>query len=61
MFLKHWPNGPTSSRKWTQVELAKRLGLGGQTDSQVSSQVHASCKKNHFKVNYPLFYWLIIA
>ena len=25
MFLKSWPNGPASSRKWTQVELAKRL------------------------------------
>ena len=42
--LKPWSNGPASCRKWTQVELAKRLKLGGQTDSQVSSQVHASRK-----------------
>ena len=41
--VKPWSNGPPSSRKWTQVELAKRFGLGGQTDSQVSTQVHASC------------------
>ena len=41
--VKPWSNGPPSSRKWTQVELAKRFALGGQTDSQVSTQVHASC------------------
>ena len=28
--IKPWPNGPASSRKWTQVELVKRLALGGQ-------------------------------
>ena len=44
-FIKPWPNGPASTRKWTQVELAKRLALSGQTDSQVSLQVHASRKK----------------
>ena len=37
-----WPNGPASSRKGSQVELLKRLALGDQTDSQVSSQVHAN-------------------
>ena len=41
--VKPWSNGPSSSRKWTQVELAKRFALGGQTDSQVSTQVHTSC------------------
>ena len=38
--------------------------MGGQTDSQVSSQIHASRKKKkkkkHFKAGYPLFHWLII-
>ena len=29
-------------------------------DSQVSSQVHASRKKRHFKADYPLFHWLVI-
>ena len=29
--LKPWPNGQANSRKWTQVELAQRLVLGGQT------------------------------
>ena len=29
--LKPWSNGPASSRKWTQAELAKRLALAGQT------------------------------
>ena len=42
--VKPWSNGPASSRKWTQVELAKKIALGDQTDSQVSSQVHASRK-----------------
>ena len=46
--IKPWPNGPASNRKWTQTELAYRLALGGQTNSQVSSQVHA----------YPLYHWL---
>ena len=36
--VKPWSNGPASSRKWTQVELAEKLTLGGQTDTQVSSQ-----------------------
>ena len=58
--LKPWSNGPASSRKWTQVELAWRLALGGQTDSQVSSQVHATRKKRHIKADYPLFHWLVI-
>ena len=46
MFLKPWPNGPASSPKWTQVEHAQKLELGGQT---VSSQVHASRKKRKFQ------------
>ena len=39
----------TCSRKWMQVELAWRLVLGSQTDSQVSSQVHPSRKKKHIE------------
>ena len=31
--------------KWTQVELAYRFALGGQTDSQVSTEVHLTRKK----------------
>ena len=42
------PNGPASSRKWTQVQLAKRLALGGQTNSQVLPQVHANRIKKTF-------------
>ena len=49
LHVKPWPNGHASSRKWTQVELAQRLALGGQTDAQVSSQVHASHKKDILK------------
>ena len=48
--FKPWPNEVASSRKWTQVELAWRLALGGLTDSQVFSQVHLSRKK-HFKAD----------
>ena len=59
--IKPWPNEAASSRKWTQVELAWRLVLGGQTDSQVFSQVHASRKKkNVSRQTYPVFHWLII-
>ena len=29
--VKPWPNGPASSRKWMQVELAYKLALGSQT------------------------------
>ena len=51
--LKPWPNGPASSRKWSQVELAQRLDLCFQTDSEVSSQVPSSRKKKkHFKADY---------
>ena len=57
--VKPWPNGPASSRKWTQVELAQRLALGGQTVSQVSWQVQASRKKK-FKADNILFHWQII-
>ena len=53
-----WPNGLASGRKWPQVELAWRLALGRQTDSQVSSQVHASRKKNIWRQTYPVFHWL---
>ena len=58
--LRSWSIGPSSNRKWTQVELAYRLALGGQTDLQVSCQAHARCKKKHFKADSPLFHWLVI-
>ena len=34
-----------SQRKFAKPELAIRLAMGGQTDSQVGSQVHASRRK----------------
>ena len=43
--VKPWSNGLASTSKQLQVELAKRLALDGQTDWQVSSQVHESRKK----------------
>ena len=51
--LKPWSNGVASSHKWTQVELAQILALGGQTHSQaVYSQVRVSRKKKkHFKAD----------
>ena len=42
-----------------KLNLRRGFALGGQTDSQVSSQVHASLKNKH-KTDYPLFHWLII-
>ena len=57
--FKPWPNGPASSRKWTQVELMWRLQSGGQTDSQVSSQYKQVAKKP-FKAVCSLFHWLPI-
>ena len=59
LYIKPWSNRPASSRKWRQVKLALRLALGGQTDSQGSSQVHEVTKKNNFKADSPLFHWLI--
>ena len=44
--IKPGPNGPASSRKWTQVQLAQKPALGGQTNWQVSPQLHASRIKN---------------
>ncbi len=41
----------TAKIEQTQVELAYRLALGGQTDSQVYSQVYASCQKSHFNAS----------
>ena len=43
--LKRWPNGLASQFKFAKTELAYGLAKGGQTDSQVDSQVHASRKK----------------
>ena len=37
--VKPWSNEPASSRKWTQVELAQRLGSGGQTVKLASTWV----------------------
>ena len=58
--IKPWPNGRASSRKWTQIELAQRLALGGQTARKFLPKYTQVVKKRHFKADYPLFYWLII-
>ena len=55
MSIKPWPNGLASRRKPTQVckpELAYGLAKGGQTDSQVGSQV-AKSRKFH------AYHWLM--
>ena len=44
-----WPNGLASRRKFAKPKLAHGLVMGGQTDSQVGSQVHASFKKSKFR------------
>ena len=46
--------------KWTQVELAQRLALGGQTDQELLRKYTQVAEKKHFKADYPLFYWLIM-
>ena len=58
--FKPWPNGSASSRKWTQVELAKRLALGGQTARKFLCKYTQVANKRHFKADYSPFYWLII-
>ena len=59
--FKPWPNEVVSSRKRMQVELAWRLALGGQTDSQVFAQVHLSGKKNKtFKIWVGVFSYHIL-
>ena len=40
--VKPWPNGLASQRKFAKPELAYGLAKGGQTDSQVGSQVAKS-------------------
>lgn len=52
ILLKPWSN----ERKQPQVEIAQRLALAGQTDSQVCSQVHASRKKPISRQIYPLYF-----
>ena len=42
--IKPWSNGLASQRKFAKPELAYGLAKGGQTDSQVDSQVHARRK-----------------
>ena len=49
-----WPNGLASQRK---PELAYGLAMGGQADSQVGSQVHASHKNSQLSSIYS---WLAI-
>ena len=44
--LKPWPNGLASSHKWTQVELAKRLALGGQTAAIFFASIRKSQNKD---------------
>ena len=56
--LKPWPNGPPRSRRWTQVELAFWLALSGQTDSQDSSQVHASRSKKKNILRQCILYFI---
>ena len=58
--VKPWPNRLASSRKWTHVELAQRLALGGQRAHNFLHKYTQVVKKRHFKADYPLFYWLII-
>ena len=50
-----WPNGLASQRK---PELAYGLAMGGQADSQVGSQVHASHKNSQLSSIYS---WLAIS
>ena len=52
MLLKPWPNGHASRRKFAKPELAYGLVKGGQTDSQVGSQV-AKSRKFH------AYHWLM--
>ena len=44
VLLKPWLNGRASRRKFGKPELACGLAMGGQTDSQVGSQVVKSRK-----------------
>ena len=50
--IKPWPNGLASQRKFAKPELAYGLAKGGQTDSQVGSQV-AESRKFH------AYHWLM--
>ena len=42
--LNPWPNRLAGRRKFAKPELAYGRAMGGQTDSQVGSQIHASPK-----------------
>ena len=48
-----------SRRKFAKPELAYGLAMGGQTDSHVGSQVHASRKSRRFHA-YAVYSWLAI-
>ena len=50
--MKLWPNGLASQSKFAKPELAYRLVKGGQTDSQVDSQVTKSRK-------FHAYHWLM--
>ena len=63
--VKPWPNERQVVASGRKLNLYRDLRCSGQTDLQLPSQVHAShththTQKKHFKVEYPLFHWLII-
>ena len=43
--LKPWPNILASQRKFAKPEPVYELAKGGQTETQVSAQAHASHKR----------------
>ena len=53
--LKPWPNGPASSREWTQVELVQRLALGGQTARKFLREYTQVAKKDILRQTIPYF------
>ena len=61
LHVKPWTNGPASSRKWTQVELAYETCVGWPNRlTSFLASTHKLQKKKHFKADFPLFHWLII-
>ena len=57
--VKPWLNGPASSRKLMQVELAS-LALGGQKTGKFSHKYTQVANKLISRQTYPVFHWLII-
>ena len=50
VIFKSWPNRLTSRHTFAKAELVYGHAMGGQTDSQVGSQVYASHKSCEFHV-----------